>query len=88
MRNAKCSPWLSVSLKREITRSYCEFACKSAKNSSVNQRKVLVIYTGGTMGMKKNLENALQPFSGYLTKQVLKMEELKSPTMPEVEVRE
>ena len=53
-----------------------------------DKRDILVIYTGGTMGMIKNSDGALQPSPGYLTQQLLQMEELKSPIMPNVDVVE
>jgi L-asparaginase/Glu-tRNA(Gln) amidotransferase subunit D len=52
------------------------------------RRKVLVIYSGGTMGMVPTVGEGLRPKSGYLTEQILLMEELESPIMPEVNVLE
>eukprot|EP00668_Euglena_longa_P015361 GGOE01019435.1.p1 GENE.GGOE01019435.1~~GGOE01019435.1.p1 ORF type:complete len:386 (+),score=122.30 GGOE01019435.1:78-1160(+) len=43
---------------------------------------VLVIYTGGTLGMKPNAEGSLEPSEGYLEEVMSNMEELTHPTMP------
>jgi hypothetical protein len=61
----------------------------SVGTNSMDQRKrVLVIYTGGTMGMLRNSQRSLEPCPGFLTEKLMKMEELQSETMPEVEVME
>ena len=43
---------------------------------------VLVIYTGGTLGMKPNADGSLSPAEGYLEEVMSSMEELKHPAMP------
>jgi len=40
------------------------------------------------MGMRRNEQNRLQPKAGYLTKEILQMEELKASNMPHVDVME
>lgn len=47
---------------------------------SSQPRRILVLYVGGTVGMKKNREGALEPFAGYLTGEMHKMHELKEST--------
>ncbi|GET87224.1 asparaginase-like protein [Leishmania tarentolae] len=46
-------------------------------DSSRNARRILVLYVGGTIGMKKNAEGALEPVPGYLTEQMRGMRELQ-----------
>ncbi|AYU77455.1 cytoplasmic l-asparaginase i-like protein [Leishmania donovani] len=42
-----------------------------------NTRRILVLYLGGTIGMKKNAAGALEPVAGYLTEQMREMRELR-----------
>lgn len=44
-------------------------------------KKVLVLYTGGTIGMKKNAKGALEPCKGYLTNEMRSMSELKERSL-------
>lgn len=41
------------------------------------ERRILVLYVGGTIGMKKNSSDALEPCAGYLTQEMRNMHELK-----------
>jgi L-asparaginase len=50
--------------------------------------RVLVIYTGGTMGMQPGADGALRPKKGFLTSMIPTCEELLRPGMPEVVVEE
>ncbi|KAF4650173.1 hypothetical protein FOZ61_000616 [Perkinsus olseni] len=50
--------------------------------------KVLIIYTGGTIGMQAFPNGTLHPVPGYLTDQINNMEELQQPGMPEFTVLE
>ncbi|EER04281.1 L-asparaginase, putative [Perkinsus marinus ATCC 50983] len=50
--------------------------------------KVLIIYTGGTIGMQPYPNGTLHPVPGYLTDQINNMEELQQPGMPEFTVLE
>jgi L-asparaginase len=50
--------------------------------------KVLVVYTGGTIGMQPGLDGGLRPKPGFLTAMIPKCEELQRPGMPEVTVEE
>ncbi|KAG5509220.1 hypothetical protein GH5_06302 [Leishmania sp. Ghana 2012 LV757] len=49
----------------------------SLPRSAVVTRRILVLYLGGTIGMKKNAEGALEPVAGYLTEQMREMRELR-----------
>ncbi|KAK7196543.1 cytoplasmic l-asparaginase i-like protein [Novymonas esmeraldas] len=44
---------------------------------SADARRILVLYVGGTIGMKKNAEGALEPVAGYLTEEMHQMRELR-----------
>ena len=33
-------------------------------------KKIKILYTGGTMGMKKGSDGALSPVAGYLTQEI------------------
>lgn len=50
----------------------------SARKSET--RHILVIYVGGTLGMKPNSENSLAPVAGYLTTEMRRMRELNPPS--------
>ncbi|KAF4738514.1 hypothetical protein FOZ62_008831 [Perkinsus olseni] len=50
--------------------------------------KVLVIYTGGTIGMKPYANGTLHPVPGYLTEQLNNLPELQAPGMPDFDVIE
>ena len=52
------------------------------------KRKVLVIYTGGTLGMKHQEDGSLAPERGYLTEQIKTLPELARPEMPEIFIKE
>jgi L-asparaginase len=43
---------------------------------------VLIIYTGGTMGMRKQQDGSLAPEKGYLTARINEAPEMHSPEMP------
>ena len=53
-----------------------------------HQRKVFVLYTGGTMGMRCDDSGSLKPDPGYLTEQIFNMPELQSSTMPTITIIE
>jgi L-asparaginase/Glu-tRNA(Gln) amidotransferase subunit D len=46
------------------------------------QTNVLIIYTGGTIGMQPGSDGSLQPCKGFLTDMIPKMDELTRPGMP------
>jgi L-asparaginase len=51
--------------------------------------KLLLLYTGGTMGMMPDPKTgALAPVPGYFTQQILNMAEMKHPRMPEFDIVE
>jgi len=55
---------------------------------NIRDRKVLVIYTGGTMGMKPNSQNNLAVCKGYLTEQIKKLPEADHEDMPRYDIIE
>ncbi|KAF4673469.1 hypothetical protein FOL47_010521 [Perkinsus chesapeaki] len=58
-----------------------------AKDGRENS-KVLMIYTGGTVGMQPGPDGSLRPVPGFLTEKISKLEELKRPGMPDCTVIE
>jgi L-asparaginase/Glu-tRNA(Gln) amidotransferase subunit D len=48
---------------------------------------VLIIYTGGTMGMTKQ-NGSLAPTRGYLPRRISEMEEMADPEMPRLDLIE
>ncbi|EER05792.1 L-asparaginase, putative [Perkinsus marinus ATCC 50983] len=50
--------------------------------------KVLIIYTGGTIGMQPFANGTLHPVPGYLTRQIHSLPELQATGMPSVSVIE
>ena len=48
----------------------------------------MIIYTGGTLGMKQLPDGSLAPVAGYLTEQIKMLPELQQPEMPEIFVKE
>jgi len=50
--------------------------------------KVLIIYTGGTMGMNIQDDGGLAPERGYLTKRIKEMEEMANKNMPHCRIKE
>ena len=51
-------------------------------DSRIGPARVLVIYTGGTVGMKKNEHGSLAPAPGDLVRFVSQMREFEDDTMP------
>ena len=51
------------------------------------KKRVYIIYTGGTIGMQPTPEG-YAPAPGYLAEQIMSMPELKSDSMPEVDIQE
>lgn len=51
------------------------------------KKRVYIIYTGGTIGMRPTPEG-YAPAPGYLAEQIMAMPELSSDLMPEVEIQE
>lgn len=52
------------------------------------KRSVLIIYTGGTLGMKPNSEGSLEPVPGYLVEIIRGMPEMHTPEMPRYDIIE
>lgn len=46
------------------------------------KKNVLIIYTGGTMGMKPDEDGSLAPVPGYLVQVLKEMPEMHRPEMP------
>lgn len=55
--------------------------------SSAPPGRVLIIYTGGTMGMTKQ-NGALAPTRGYLPRRICEMGEMADPEMPQLDLIE
>ena len=61
----------------------------SSKASLVEQQaSVLIIYTGGTIGMQPGSDGSLKPCKGFLTDMIPRMDELTRPGMPHATVLE
>ena len=55
-------------------------------NESGERPKVLILYTGGTIGMKWDPLRGYIPEAGYLQSRLAQMDEFSDPAVPEVEV--
>lgn len=51
-------------------------------------KRVLLLYTGGTMGMQPSTDGSLAPQAGYLTQRIHEMPEMHQPDMPQYEIKE
>jgi len=51
-------------------------------------KRVLLLYTGGTMGMRHQADGSLAPEKGYLTDKINELPEMKSPGMPDYTIKE
>jgi len=58
------------------------------KTTAIERQNVLILYTGGTMGMCPDETGCLSPKRGYLTNKIVRMEELQSPEMPRCHIKE
>jgi L-asparaginase len=54
----------------------------------LNKKSVLLLYTGGTMGMKPLPDGSLAPARGYLTEQIKALPELTQQIMPAISIHE
>ena len=62
---------------------------KSFTEFNENERKkVLVLYTGGTMGMKPGANGSLEPCKGYLTEELKRSPDLFNKEMPLFDIKE
>ena len=59
-----------------------------ADSENKEKKRVLIIYTGGTMGMKPNAEGSLAPEPGYLVEVLTGMPEMQRPEMPSYTIKE
>lgn len=57
-------------------------AIKPSDPADPLQKRVAIINTGGTIGMKPDASGALEPSPGYLAERVAAMHEFKRPEMP------
>jgi len=70
------------------SRSATNLHCTNEVEDTDRDGRVLVLLTGGTMGMKPNKKGALEPQTGYLAEQMRLMPELRERRMPSYEVLE
>lgn len=56
--------------------------------SSSNKRRVMIIYTGGTMGMRTQADGSLAPEAGFLTAEINKAPEMTAREMPDYTIKE
>jgi L-asparaginase len=61
---------------------------KEEEYVSMNKKRVLLLYTGGTMGMVHKDDGSLAPEAGYLTSCIKELPEMKSPEMPHYDIKE
>ena len=54
----------------------------------MEKKKVLLLYTGGTMGMKPIENGSLSPEPGYLTDRINELPEMMRPEMPSFDIKE
>jgi L-asparaginase len=54
----------------------------------VERKKVLLLYTGGTMGMVAQKDGSLSPQPGYLTASINELPEMQRPEMPAYTIKE
>jgi Asparaginase, N-terminal len=60
-----------------------------AASAGDQKKKVLILYTGGTMGMRVDTKDgSLKPEKGYLTERILEMAEFSRPEMPTCVIKE
>mmetsp|Transcript_9497 Transcript_9497/g.22834 ORF Transcript_9497/g.22834 Transcript_9497/m.22834 type:complete len:388 (+) Transcript_9497:1808-2971(+) len=62
-------------------------AMPATLSPSAGRRRVLLLNTGGTMGMRKG-PDGLTPWPGYLRERIFAMEEFSFEGMPEVDVKD
>lgn len=71
------APTSRTPLAPQSTASPVAGAAAATATAATDSRRILVLYVGGTIGMKKNAEGALEPVAGYLTEQMHEMRELR-----------
>lgn len=52
------------------------------------KKKILILYTGGTMGMRPSEDGSLAPKAGFLTERIHEMPEMHQAEMPEYIIKE
>ena len=80
-------PFKPLGLPHRITSSGSANNLHGTDELDDNDRdgRVLVLLTGGTMGMKPNQRGSLEPKAGYLAEQMRLMPELRERRMPAYE---
>lgn len=68
----------SASAASSSSTSAASVALPSTTAGAGSSRRILVLYVGGTIGMMKNAEGALECVAGYLTQQMREMRELQA----------
>jgi L-asparaginase len=53
-----------------------------------SRKKILILYTGGTMGMKPSPDGSLAPVAGFLTEKITEMPEMSQAEMPSFVIKE
>jgi L-asparaginase len=61
---------------------------KVSEMLGVHRKKVLMLYTGGTMGMVIQRDGSLSPQPGYLTASINELPEMQRPEMPIYDIKE
>ena len=60
----------------------------NSMSNMVREKRILVLYTGGTMGMKPDANGSLAPSKGYLTERIMELPEIGRDDMPHFKVKE
>jgi L-asparaginase/Glu-tRNA(Gln) amidotransferase subunit D len=63
-------------------------AARGCSKTPASEKKVLILYTGGTLGMRKDDMGLLAPVEGYFTSLLYKMDEVQSTQMPKIDTIE
>ncbi len=65
-----------------------DFKVDEVSIANSDRKRVLILYTGGTMGMMPGSEGSLEPVAGYLTNEIKKAPELFRQEMPVFDIKE
>ena len=92
--------WTLVQLMLLLIQQEANFAMDGIVNSvpvniggipsidAASTKSVLILYTGGTMGMRVNEDGALAVATGYLTERINELPEMTRPEMPKYVIKE
>ena len=75
-----------MSARAESTTLKLQAPAKGGENLS--KKRVLIVYTGGTMGMRTQADGSLAPEKDYLTARINEMPEMHRPEMPLYTIKE